>query len=83
MTQVSTTKELPSTGLVRLSQFKGIVSISSVTVWRLLNDGKFPAPLRVSTRLRLWRVEDIREWMRVGPDAWLVAHPVAEVESAA
>ena len=83
MTQVSITNELPTTGLVRLSQFKAIVNISHVTVWRLLNSGKFPAPLRVSQRLRLWRAEDVREWMRIGPDAWLAAHPVAEGEGAA
>ncbi|MEX3812128.1 helix-turn-helix transcriptional regulator [Paraburkholderia sp. BR13439] len=81
--QISITKELPPTGLVRRSQFKGIVPVSDATIWRWVKDGRFPQPLRVSPRLRLWNVADLREWMRVGPDAWLAAHPQAAESGAA
>ncbi|CAG9250025.1 helix-turn-helix transcriptional regulator [Paraburkholderia caribensis] len=68
---------LPQSGMLRLSQFSPqIIPLSSVTIWRMLNDGRFPEPLRVSTRLRLWHVEDLHEWMRVGPDEWQRLHPV-------
>jgi predicted DNA-binding transcriptional regulator AlpA len=77
---ISDTNELPQSGMVRRSQFKGIIPISDVTIWRLVKDGRFPQPLRVSPRLRLWNVADLREWMKIGPDAWMAAHPV---ESAA
>lgn len=81
--EVSTTKELPTTGLVRRSQFKGIVPLSDVTIWKMVKDGRFPQPLKVSSRLRLWHVADLREWMRVGPDEWKAAHPLADSDEAA
>jgi predicted DNA-binding transcriptional regulator AlpA len=80
---ISTPKVLPETGLVRRSQFyPDIVPLSDVTIWRMVKDGRFPEPLRVSSRLRLWRVEDLREWLAIGPDAWLAAHPPVAAESA-
>lgn len=80
---ISDTNELPQNGMVRRSQFRGIIPLSDVTIWRLVKDGRFPQPLRVSPRLRLWNVADLREWMKIGPDAWMAAHPAANVESAA
>jgi predicted DNA-binding transcriptional regulator AlpA len=76
MNAVSTTDDLPKTGLVRRSQFKATIPLGDSTIWRMLNDGRFPKPFMASKTLRLWRTEDLREWMRVGPDAWLAAHPV-------
>ncbi|WP_175774157.1 helix-turn-helix transcriptional regulator [Burkholderia anthina] len=73
---VSTTNEWPQSGLIRRSQFAPDLKISSVTVWRMLKDGRFPQPIHISSRLRLWRVEDLREWMKIGPDEWARLHPV-------
>lgn len=81
MRDVSTTNDVPQGGLVRRSQFKEAIPLGDTTIWKMVKDGRFPQPLRVSPSLRLWRAEDIREWMRVGPDAWLAANPVVVAEA--
>ena len=62
--------ELPATGYVRQSQLIGtpdhpaILPFSSATLWRMVKNCKFPAPVRLSERVTAWKVEDIREWMQ-------------------
>ncbi|MCA8304191.1 AlpA family transcriptional regulator [Burkholderia seminalis] len=79
MNSYSTTNKdgLPSAGLVRRAQFRELISVADTTLYRMIEEGRFPQPLRVSTRLRLWRVEDVREWLSVGPVEWKRQHPVA------
>ena len=62
---------LPETGLVRLKQFLGdpkaeppippIIPVSKSTWWAGVKDGRFPKPIKLSERITVWRVEDIRE----------------------
>ncbi|WP_118185722.1 helix-turn-helix transcriptional regulator [Paraburkholderia phosphatilytica] len=80
---ISTTNKLPQTGMVRFSMIRPVITLSNVTVWRLIKDGRFPEPLRVSGVLRLWRVEEIREWMEIGPDEWKRRHPVSAAQGEA
>ncbi|RZF31338.1 AlpA family phage regulatory protein [Paraburkholderia sp. UYCP14C] len=69
--------------LLRLSQFRKAIGMADTTVYRAVKAGRFPKPFITNPTLRLWKAEDIREWMRVGPDAWLAAHPVAAESGAA
>ena len=39
---------------------KNRLSLSDMTLWRLLRSGKFPRPALVLNRRRLWRLSDIR-----------------------
>ena len=55
---------LPATGFVRQSQLiPHIIPISSSTLWRKVKAGEFPAPVKLSSRVTAWRVEDLRKWM--------------------
>ena len=57
--------ELPAIGFVRQSQLiPAIVPFSSATLWREVQAGSFPAPVKLSQRVTAWRVEDVREWIR-------------------
>jgi prophage regulatory protein len=57
--------DLPAVGHVRQSQLiPTIVPFSSATLWRRVNSGDFPKPVKLSERVTAWRVEDIRAWMR-------------------
>lgn len=57
--------DLPAVGFVRQSQLiPAIVPFSSATLWRRVNSGDFPRPVKLSERVTAWRVEDIRAWMR-------------------
>lgn len=55
---------LPETGFVRQSQLiPGIIPFSSATLWRKVNAGDFPKPLKLSDRITVWRAEDVRQWI--------------------
>lgn len=49
---------------LRLPHVLARVSISRSTLWRRVNDGTFPRPLKLSERVTVWRSEDIEAWMK-------------------
>lgn len=64
----STNLQLPETGFVRIWQIigdekRGIPPVIPVqrTCWYAgIKEGRFPAPVKLSKHVSLWRVEDIR-----------------------
>lgn len=57
---------LPSVGVGYLRQSQlipAILPFSGSTLWRKVNSGEFPKPVKLSARVTAWRVEDIRNWM--------------------
>lgn len=53
----------PETGLVRLSQIiapRGPIPVSKSTWWEGVKSGRFPQPIKLSSRVTAWRVEDVR-----------------------
>jgi prophage regulatory protein len=69
---------LPKTGFVRLSQIVGdmradppmlpIIPISKSSWWAGVKEGRYPTPLKLSPRVTVWRVEDIREVIERPPE---------------
>lgn len=58
------TDHLPAVGYLRQSQLiPAILPFSGSTLWRKVNAGEFPKPVKLSARVTAWRVEDIRNWM--------------------
>jgi prophage regulatory protein len=67
--------DLPVTGFLRLRQIIGdpqadppiqpLIPISKSTWWEGVKDGRFPKPIKLGPRARGWRVEDIRELIRI------------------
>lgn len=56
--------QLPAFGYLRQSQLiPAILPFSGSTLWRKINSGEFPKPVKLSTRVTAWRVEDVRKWM--------------------
>ncbi|QXZ11308.1 AlpA family phage regulatory protein [Comamonas sp. Y33R10-2] len=39
-----------------------LVPFSAATLWRRVQDGTFPAPIKISQRVTAWRLEDILHW---------------------
>lgn len=68
MTQITT---LPETGFVRerdligsaKEAMRGIIPFSHATLWRKVKAEQFPAPVKLSTNVTAWRVEDVRQWI--------------------
>lgn len=58
---------LPSEGFVRLSQLigskdvPGPLPISRSTLWLWVRQGKFPPGIKLSERVRVWPVKEVRE----------------------
>lgn len=40
------------------------VPFSAATLWRLVNAGKFPKPVKVTDQITAWRVSDIVSWAK-------------------
>jgi prophage regulatory protein len=54
---------LPSMGFLRQAQLLKFIPISKSTLWRRVQARVFPAPVKLSERVTVWRVEDIRQWI--------------------
>jgi predicted DNA-binding transcriptional regulator AlpA len=54
---------LPDTGFLRQPQVLAFIPISKSTLWRRVTEGTFPAPVKLSSRVTVWRVEDVRRWI--------------------
>jgi prophage regulatory protein len=48
--------------LLRMQEVTKLVSISRATIYRYLNEGSFPAPIRIGARRVAWRASDINTW---------------------
>ena len=55
--------QLPATGFLRQWQVLALVPISKSTLWRRVQVGSFPEPVKLSTRITVWRAEDLRRWI--------------------
>jgi prophage regulatory protein len=56
-------QSLPETGYVRLSHIlapKGPIPVSRSTWWAGVKTQRFPKPVKLGSRITMWRVEDIR-----------------------
>lgn len=51
---------LPTQGYVRLSTIKKVFPVSDSTWWAGVKDGRFPPGRKLSARITVWRVEDIK-----------------------
>lgn len=59
----------PVTGLVRLRQIlapHGPIPVSKSTWWAGVRDGRFPKPIKLGTRVTVWRAEDIAQLISGG-----------------
>lgn len=63
-TQLPDGPVLPETGFVRLAQLLTFIPLSKSTLWRRINDGSFPSPIKLSERVTVWRAEDVRRWIQ-------------------
>lgn len=66
---MSTQNELPQTGFLRLPAIvapHGLIPVSKSTWWAGVKSGRYPKPVKLSTRVTAWRVEDIRAFIEGG-----------------
>jgi prophage regulatory protein len=51
---------LPEIGFVRLPEVLRHIPVSRSAWWAGIQDGRFPAPVKLGPRTTAWRAEDIR-----------------------
>jgi prophage regulatory protein len=49
---------------IRPSEVLRMIGVSRTTLWRMVRDGLFPAPVRITTRNRGYVLADVEAWMR-------------------
>jgi len=54
-------QDIPETGFLRLSQVLTVIPLGKTCWWEGVKSGRFPKPVKLSTRCRAWRAEDIRK----------------------
>lgn len=50
----------PEYGFVREAQVLSVFPVSRAQLWKLIKQDKFPAPLKLSPNVTVWRAEQIR-----------------------
>ena len=58
-----TIEPLPAEGFARLTQVLHARGIGKTCLWDGIKEGRFPKPVKISPRVSVWRVEDIREFI--------------------
>lgn len=53
--------------LLKLSQVKTIVPYSAASIYRMVSEGDFPAPLKLGKNRSAWRLSDIQHWIDSRP----------------
>jgi hypothetical protein len=66
-------RQIPEAGFLRLKQIIGdpkadppvppLIPVKKSCWWEGVRTGRFPAPIKLSPRLTVWRVEVIREYL--------------------
>jgi prophage regulatory protein len=51
---------IPETGFVRLTQVLEVIPIGKTCWWEGVKSGRFPKPVKLSSRCTAWKAEDIR-----------------------
>jgi prophage regulatory protein len=74
--------ELPQVGLLRIKQVLDIIHVSRSGWWEGVRKGRFPAPIKLSPRVTVWKLSDIRELCEgKNPETILFQNPGLTVDS--
>lgn len=65
-TSRSPLEALPDDSFIRQKPLiaTGLAPFSATTLWRKVQAGTFPKPIKLSDQITAWRVSDIKEWAK-------------------
>jgi prophage regulatory protein len=61
--QTPTTDPLKAGFNLRVSALAPRLGISKNTIWRLVREGKFPKPIKLSEKVTVWKADDVLAWL--------------------
>nr|WP_320050747.1 AlpA family phage regulatory protein [uncultured Desulfuromonas sp.] len=59
---MNTTNNTPER-LLRLPQVMEIVPLGKSTIWKMVAEQRFPAPLKISRRCTVWKRSSVMAWL--------------------
>lgn len=57
-------REFPETGFVRLPEVLSVIPLGKTSWWEGVKSGRFPKPVKLSSRCTAWKAEDIRDLIK-------------------
>lgn len=54
---------------MRRPAVEAATGLSKSALYKLINEGKFPAPRSIGTRARAWLQEDVEAWIKSRPSS--------------
>lgn len=49
--------------LIRIEEVSAITTLAKSTIWLKVAQRRFPAPLKISSNVSVWKLEDIQVWI--------------------
>lgn len=53
--------------VLRLSTVTAVTGLGSTTIWQLVREGRFPAPLHLTSQARRWSRVEVERWLAERP----------------
>jgi prophage regulatory protein len=50
--------------LMRFKKLRENVALGRTTIWQMVKDGRFPAPVRIGKNGIAWRSDEIQAWIK-------------------
>jgi predicted DNA-binding transcriptional regulator AlpA len=63
MHQTTQADPLKAGNNLRVSTLAPRLGISKNTIWRLVREGRFPKPIKLSEKVTVWKAADVLAWM--------------------
>jgi prophage regulatory protein len=55
---------MEETKLLRFKTLREYVPSGRTTIWRMVKDGRFPAPVRIGKNGIAWRSDEVQNWIK-------------------
>ena len=63
-------KPLEERRIVRMDEVSKLTGLARATIYKKVNDGSFPPPIRLGDRAVGWRMSDIVTWLEAPERRW-------------
>jgi len=62
-TKTNTADPLKVGNNLRVSTLAPRLGVSKNTIWRLVREGKFPRPIKITQKISVWKADDVLAWL--------------------
>lgn len=74
------TVHMPAVGYIRQAGLiPHILPFSPATLWRMVHEGRFPAPYKLSKRITAWKLTEVFAWANSSPK--IRVHRISKIQT--